>query len=77
MITGPPLPAELLENRGRIAAKQTKYVVRVATDPDNPKNDASSRSPRTASCWTRVDPLIHPQRPRSSATQELPHERVL
>lgn len=34
---GPPLPAVLLENRGKIAAKQTKYVVRVATDPDNPE----------------------------------------
>jgi len=37
MITGPPVPAVLLENRGKIAAKQTKYVVRVATDPDNPE----------------------------------------
>jgi hypothetical protein len=36
-VTGPPFPAVLLENRGKIAAKQTKYVVRVATDPDNPE----------------------------------------
>lgn len=34
---GPPFHAILLENRGKIAAKQTKYVVRVATDPDNPE----------------------------------------
>lgn len=34
---GPALPAVLLENRGKIAAKQTKYVVRVATDPDDPE----------------------------------------
>lgn len=34
---GPALPAVLLENRGKIAAKQTKHVVRVATDPDDPE----------------------------------------
>lgn len=34
---GPPFPAMLLENRGKIAAKQTKYVVRVATHPDDPE----------------------------------------
>lgn len=36
-VTGPPFPAVLLENCGKIAAKQTKYVVRVATDPDDPE----------------------------------------
>lgn len=40
MITGPPVPAILLENRGRIAAKQTKYVVRVAAEPDDPETRA-------------------------------------
>ena len=32
--TGPPFDAILLESRGKIAAKQTKYVVRVAIEPD-------------------------------------------
>jgi hypothetical protein len=31
---GPPFDAILLESRGKIAAKQTKYVVRVAIRPD-------------------------------------------
>lgn len=34
---GPAIPAVLLENRGKIAAKQTKHVVRVATHPDDPE----------------------------------------
>lgn len=34
---GSPPPAELLENRGKIAAKQTKHVVRVAIYPDDPE----------------------------------------
>lgn len=34
---GSPPPAELLENRGKVAAKQTKYVVRVAVYPDDPE----------------------------------------
>ena len=33
-IKGPPFDAILLESRGKIAAKQTKYVVRVAIEPD-------------------------------------------
>ncbi len=37
---GPPFPAILLENRGKIAAKQTKYVVRVAIHPDDPEERA-------------------------------------
>jgi hypothetical protein len=37
---GPPYPAELLENRGKIAAKQTKFVVRVAIHPDDPEERA-------------------------------------
>jgi hypothetical protein len=36
-VTGPPFPAILLEDRGKIAAKQTKHVVRVAIHPDNPE----------------------------------------
>ena len=36
-VTGPPFPAILLENRGKIAAKQTKHVVRVAIHPDEPE----------------------------------------
>lgn len=36
-ITGPPSPAELLEDRGKIAAKQTKHVVRIAVYPDEPE----------------------------------------
>lgn len=36
-LTGPPSPAELLEDRGMIAAKQTKHVVRVAVYPDEPE----------------------------------------
>jgi hypothetical protein len=35
--TGPPSPAILLENRGKIAAKQTKHLLRIATHPDNPE----------------------------------------
>lgn len=36
-ITGPPFNAVLLEDRGKIAAKQTKHVVRVKIQPDNPE----------------------------------------
>jgi hypothetical protein len=39
-ITGPPFPAVLLERRGKIAAKQTKHVVRVAIHPDDPEERA-------------------------------------
>lgn len=36
-VTGPPFDAILLEDRGKIAAKQTKHVVRVRITPDNPE----------------------------------------
>jgi hypothetical protein len=35
--TGPPFDAILLEDRGKIAVKQTKHVVRVRIKPDNPE----------------------------------------
>ena len=35
-VKGPPFDAILLESRGKIAAKQTKYVVRVRIEPDHP-----------------------------------------
>ncbi len=38
--TGPPFDAILLEDRGKIAAKQTKHVVRVAIRPDDPEERA-------------------------------------
>jgi hypothetical protein len=37
---GPPFDAILLESRGKIAAKQTKYVVRVRIQPDDPEESA-------------------------------------
>lgn len=37
---GPPFPAILLEDRGKIAARQTKHVVRVAIHPDDPEERA-------------------------------------
>lgn len=35
--TGPPSPAVLLEDCGKIAAKRTKHLVRVRLYPDDPE----------------------------------------
>jgi hypothetical protein len=37
---GPPFDAILLEDRGKRAAKQTKHLVRVAIQPDDPEERA-------------------------------------
>jgi hypothetical protein len=38
--SGPPFDAILLEDRGKRAAKQTKHLVRVAIQPDDPEERA-------------------------------------